>query len=190
MRILVFDNYDSFTYNLVQYLEEITGRRPDVARNDAIGLEEVGRYDKILLSPGPGLPAEAGILCEVIRTWGPHKSILGVCLGLQAMAEVYGGRLLNMERVFHGVASQIKVLDPNEPLFRALPPVFEAGRYHSWVVASDSIPADFKLTCVDDEGRVMGLSHRRFDLRGVQFHPESVMTPHGRQMLENWVKLR
>jgi len=187
MRILVFDNYDSFTYNLVQYLEEITGVRPDVARNDEISLEEVGQYDKILLSPGPGLPAESGILCEVIETWAPQKSILGVCLGLQAMAEVYGGKLLNMERVFHGVASQIRVLDEAEPLFRGLPPVFEAGRYHSWVVAPDGIPDCFRLTCVDEEGTVMGLTHKSYDLRGVQFHPESVMTPQGKEMLRNWV---
>lgn len=188
MNILVLDNYDSFTYNLVQYLEEITGQRPDVARNDEISVDAVGRYDKLLLSPGPGLPAESGILCDLIRRWAPHKSILGVCLGLQAMAEVFGGRLLNMERVFHGVASQIQVLDIEEPLFNHLPLQFEAGRYHSWVVDTAAIPDCFRLTCVDAEGTVMGLTHRSYNLRGVQFHPESVMTPHGRQMLRNWVE--
>jgi anthranilate synthase component 2 len=187
MKILVLDNYDSFTYNLVQYVEEMGGVRPDVFRNDEITVEAAGDYDKILLSPGPGLPAESGILCELIRHWAPSKSIFGVCLGLQAIGEVFGGTLENLPKVFHGVATTMHVRKAEEPLFRELPATFLAGRYHSWVVSLKGLPACFDLTCEDDDGQVMGLTHRKFDVRGVQFHPESVMTEYGKKMIKNWI---
>ncbi|HFA51414.1 MAG TPA: aminodeoxychorismate/anthranilate synthase component II [Bacteroidetes bacterium] len=187
MKILVLDNYDSFTYNLVHYLEEITGTRPDVFRNDKITVEEVGRYDKILLSPGPGLPREAGILCDLIKAHAAEKSILGVCLGLQAIGEVFGGQLENLDDVFHGVATPVKVLSEKEPLFKNLPETFAVGRYHSWVVSNDGLPDCFDKTAVDDNGQIMGLTHKIYDVRGLQFHPESIMTEHGMEMLRNWL---
>ncbi|TAK46543.1 MAG: aminodeoxychorismate/anthranilate synthase component II [Saprospiraceae bacterium] len=187
MKILVLDNYDSFTYNLVHYVEEVAGERPDVFRNDEITVETAALYDKILLSPGPGLPAASGILCTFIRELAPVKSIFGVCLGLQAMAEVFGGRLDHLGQVFHGVATPVHVRKPDELLFREVPQTFMAGRYHSWVVSPKNLPDCFDLTCEDDEGQIMGLSHKVYDLRGVQFHPESVMTEYGKVMLKNWV---
>lgn len=187
MKILVLDNYDSFTYNLVHYLEEITGVRPDVYRNDEITVAAVEQYDKILLSPGPGLPAEAGILSELIKTHAAHKSIMGVCLGLQAIGEVFGGGLENLDNVFHGVATPVKILQPAEPLFKGLPERFEVGRYHSWVVSKENLPDCFETTAVDDNGQIMGLTHKSYDVRGVQFHPESIMTTHGMEMMRNWV---
>ena len=187
-RILVLDNYDSFTYNLVQYLEEITGEMPTVRRNDQISLEEVGAYDKILLSPGPGLPSEAGILLDVIKKYASTKSILGVCLGLQAIGEAFGGDLENLNDVYHGMATPVEILDKNEPLFEGLPEMIEVGRYHSWVVSNKNVPNDLSITAADSEGQIMAMTHKKFDVRGVQFHPESIMTKEGRQMLENWVK--
>lgn len=187
MKILVLDNYDSFTYNLVHYLEAITGTPPDVFRNDRITIEQASAYDKILLSPGPGLPSEAGILCELIRALGPVRSIFGVCLGLQAIGEVYGGNLVNLERVFHGVATPVQVLDPEEPLFKGIPTSFEVGRYHSWVVAREGLPDCFRITAIDESGQIMGLTHTEFDVRGVQFHPESIMTEYGMEMMRRWV---
>lgn len=189
MKILVLDNYDSFTYNLVQYVEEMSGIRPDVFRNDEITVAESANYDKILLSPGPGLPAESGILCELIRELAPKKSIFGVCLGLQAIGEVFGGQLENLPRVFHGVATPMHVRKVDEPLFREIPETFAAGRYHSWVVSKRGLPDCFDLTCEDDEGQIMGLTHKKFDLRGVQFHPESVMTEYGKTMVKNWISI-
>ncbi len=188
MKILVLDNYDSFTFNLVHYLEEITGTRPDVFRNDKITVEEAGRYDKILLSPGPGLPKEAGILCDLIKTHAARKSILGICLGLQAIGEVFGGKLENLDDVFHGVATPVKVLAEKDQLFNGLPERFAVGRYHSWVVSNDGLPDCFDKTAVDDNGQIMGLTHKMYDVRGVQFHPESIMTEHGMDLLRNWVE--
>lgn len=188
MKILVLDNYDSFTYNLVHYLEDITGQAPDVFRNDQITVEEVGAYDKILLSPGPGLPKEAGILCNLVREYAATKSILGVCLGLQAIGEVFGGKLENLDNVYHGVATPVKVLDESEQLFIGLPANFDVGRYHSWVVSNDGLPDCFKITAEDENGQIMGLTHREYDVRGVQFHPESIMTEHGMDMLRNWIQ--
>ena len=187
MKILVLDNYDSFTYNLVHYVEDITGTRPDVFRNDEITVEEAGQYDKILLSPGPGLPNEAGILCDLIKTHATEKSILGVCLGLQAIGEVFGGELENLDNVFHGVATPVKVIDKQEQLFKNLPETFAVGRYHSWVVSNKNLPDCFDKTAVDDNGQIMGLTHKVYDVRGVQFHPESIMTEHGMDMLKNWI---
>lgn len=188
MRILVFDNYDSFTYNLVHYIEKISDARVDVFRNDKISLEAIGAYDKIVLSPGPGIPSEAGILLDVIRKYGPEKSILGVCLGEQAIGEVYGGRLLNLKNVYHGVATTMKVTC-EDVLFKGLPATFKAGRYHSWVVDEKSLPDCLEIIAVDEEGRTMALRHKVYDVRGVQFHPESILTEHGEEMIKNWLNI-
>jgi len=188
MKILLLDNYDSFTYNLAHYLRELTGEDIPVMRNNRISLEEVGAYDAIVLSPGPGLPADAGIMPELIRTYAPSKKILGVCLGMQAIGEVFGGQLLNLPSVFHGVATTATILKPDEVLFKGLPASIEVGRYHSWVVDETSIPPELEITAVDATGRVMALRHRSLDVRGVQFHPESVLTPHGKTMIKNWLE--
>ena len=188
MKILVFDNYDSFTYNLVHYLEKLTGSDVDVFRNDQITLAEVDKYDKILLSPGPGLPNESGILLDLIKTYAGKKSILGVCLGLQAMAEAFGGKLLNMDEVYHGVATLMTITDKTEPLFKDIPEQFNAGRYHSWVAEKNSLPDCFRITCVDEAGQIMGIRHKEYDLVGVQFHPESILTEYGEKMIENWLE--
>lgn len=186
-KILVLDNYDSFTYNLIHYVKELTTDPVDVYRNDKISLDEVGRYDKILLSPGPGVPSEAGIMPELVRRYGPTKSIMGVCLGQQCIAEVYGGSIVNLDMVYHGVESDIVVTDPGELLFQGLPARFKAGRYHSWNVVRDGLPACLKITATDPSGLVMAISHVQHDVRGVQFHPESVLTPDGKTMLKNWL---
>jgi anthranilate synthase component 2 len=188
MRILVFDNYDSFTYNLVHLVEMITGRKVDVYRNDRIQLEEVKVYDKIILSPGPGVPSEAGLLLPLLKEYAPTKSILGVCLGHQAIGEAFGGQLVNLSTVNHGVATPVHILRPGEGLFEGLPETLEAGRYHSWVVSREGFPDALEVTARDDEDRIMGLRHRTFDVQGVQFHPESVLTPQGEQVLRNWLK--
>ncbi len=187
MKILVLDNYDSFTYNLVHYIEEILGEDVDVFRNDEISIEAVGKYDKILLSPGPGVPDEAGILKEVIKTYGGKISIFGVCLGCQAISEVYGGSIRNLNKVYHGVATPIVVSSRDEYLFNDMPDVFMAGRYHSWVVNEEDLPADLIITSRDEEGQVMGLMHKTHDVHGVQFHPESVLTENGKQIIRNWL---
>lgn len=187
MKILVLDNYDSFTYNLVHVLKELTDAQVDVFRNDEISLEEVNQYDKIVLSPGPGVPDEAGILKPLIATYGATKSIFGVCLGCQAIAEVYGGKLLNMNKVYHGVSTPVKITDRNDISFIGLPDVLDVGRYHSWVVAADQIPAGIHVSSVDEEGNVMAIYHETHDVRGVQFHPESVLTPRGKEIVANFL---
>lgn len=187
MKILVIDNYDSFTYNLVHYIENITGEKPTVFRNDEISLEDVNQYDKILLSPGPGIPEEAGICLDVIRKYSPTKSILGVCLGHQAIAEAFGGSLINLDTVYHGVSSYIDIVAPEDPLYNDIPGRLEVGRYHSWVVAKDDLPESIKITALDESGLIMGLSHKKFNVRGVQYHPESVLTENGMKMIENWI---
>ena len=187
MKILLLDNYDSFTYNLAHYLRELTGEEIPVIRNDQITVEEVERYDAIVLSPGPGLPADAGIMHDLIRTYAPAKKILGVCLGMQAIGEVFGGTLLNLPEVFHGVATKAEIRVKDEILFRGMPSTIEVGRYHSWVVDENSLPAELEITATDKTGRIMALRHRNFDVRGVQFHPESVLTPDGKQMIKNWL---
>jgi len=186
-KIIVIDNYDSFTYNLVHYIEKITGKRVDVFRNDKISVEDVGNYDKILLSPGPGLPIEAGIILDVIKKHGPSRSILGVCLGHQAIGEAFGGSLINLDKVYHGVATEIEVLTPNDPLYRGIPAKFSVGRYHSWVVAKENLPDCFTITSIDEHGLIMGISHKKFDVRGVQYHPESVLTENGLAIIKNWL---
>ena len=185
-KIIVIDNYDSFTYNLVHYLEDLNCE-VTVFRNDEFDIEELQKFDKILLSPGPGLPDEAGLLKEVIKTYSATKSILGVCLGQQAIAEVFGGSLINLEKVYHGVATNIKIQVQDEPLFKGLESEIEVGRYHSWVVNPTDIPEILEITSLDENGQIMSLRHRKFDVRAVQFHPESILTPNGKKILENWV---
>lgn len=187
MKILVLDNYDSFTYNLVHIIRAL-GYAVDIFRNDRIALEEVKKYDKILLSPGPGIPDEAGIMKQVIETYGPDKSILGICLGLQGIGEVYGARLFNIPKVLHGVTSFTDVKDPEEYLFRGVPPRFEATHYHSWAVVPESVNGDLKITAVNEDNLVMGLRHKTYDVRGLQFHPESIMTREGPAMIANWLR--
>jgi len=186
-RILVLDNYDSFTYNLVHVVEKLLGYPVEVYRNDKIPLEKVETYDKVILSPGPGIPDEAGILKTLIKEFAASKSILGVCLGHQAIGEVFGGTLLNLDKVYHGLATPMKLLDRQEEIFRNIPETFMAGRYHSWIVDKKSLPECFTVTVEDEEGKIMGISHRKYDLKGVQFHPESILTPEGGKILANWL---
>ena len=191
MKILVFDNYDSFTYNLVHLVEKITGEKADVYRNDQITLAAVAAYDKIILSPGPGIPAEAGLLLPLIKTYAATKCMLGVCLGHQAIAEAFGGALINLSTVFHGVATPIRVSNavlthPNG-ILNNLPDEIEVGRYHSWIVSDEGFPEELEVTARDEHGFIMGLQHKTFDVQGVQFHPESVLTPDGEKMMRNWL---
>ena len=193
MRILVFDNYDSFTYNLVHLVEKINHVKVDVFRNDEISLEKIKEYDKIILSPGPGIPCEAGILLALIKEYASTKSILGVCLGHQAIGEAFGGSLINLTTVYHGVSTPVKVIKHTVPggdnsVFYNLPDELEVGRYHSWIVATDTFPNELEITAVDETGLIMALQHRSFDVQGVQFHPESVLTPDGEVMLRNWLR--
>jgi anthranilate synthase component 2 len=187
-KIVVIDNYDSFTYNLVQYIKNVTGELPDVFRNDKITGQEALAYDKILLSPGPGIPDEAGNLKEIIKTCAPTRSILGVCLGLQAIGEVFGGNLINMNKVYHGVASPITQTQEYEPLFDNVPRVFDAGRYHSWMVNREGLPSELIITAIDENNQIMGLRHATYDVKGVQFHPESILTEYGGMMIKNWIE--
>jgi anthranilate synthase component 2 len=189
MKILVFDNYDSFTYNLVHLVEKITHEKVDVFRNDKLPLENVKAYDKIILSPGPGVPTEAGLLLPLIKEYASSKSILGVCLGHQAIGEAFGGTLTNLSEVYHGVATTISQLEMGKsPLFAGLPQQVEVGRYHSWVVSKEGFPSELEITAEDDNGFIMGLQHKTYDVQGVQFHPESVLTPQGEVILRNWLK--
>ena len=219
MRILVFDNYDSFTYNLVHLVEKILHQKVEVYRNDQIPLEKVDDYDKIILSPGPGIPAEAGMLLPLIKAYASSKSILGVCLGHQAIGEAFGGKLVNLSTVFHGVATPIRVLNnelsvigeevthentkrsfsddesqfvthhPSHDLYKGLPGELEVGRYHSWIVSDENFPEDLQVTARDSNNYIMGLRHKEYDVQGVQFHPESVLTPMGEQIMRNWLEM-
>ena len=186
-KVLVIDNYDSFTYNLVHYLEDL-GCEVIVRRNDQLDLDEVEAFDKILLSPGPGIPDEAGLLKPIIQRYAATKSILGVCLGQQAIGEVFGGKLSNLDTVFHGVATKVTIAVEDEPLFDGLEKTIEVGRYHSWVVGAN-LPEMLEATSFDEQGQVMSLRHKEFDVKGVQYHPESVLTPDGKRMLSNWLQL-
>ena len=186
MKVLVIDNYDSFTYNLVHYLEDLNCE-VTVKRNDKLTLEEVDAFQKIVLSPGPGIPDEAGLLKDIIKTYAPTKSILGVCLGQQAIGEVFGGSLINLDEVYHGVATPIEITVDDEPLFKNMDKSIEVGRYHSWVVDAN-LPEVLEATSFDSNGQVMSLRHKFYDVKGVQYHPESVLTPNGKQILENWIK--
>jgi anthranilate synthase component 2 len=193
MKILIFDNYDSFTYNLVHAVEKIIHGKVDVFRNDKISLEKIHDYDKIILSPGPGLPSESGLLLQLIKEYASSKSILGVCLGQQAIGEVFGGKLVNLKEVYHGVATKIKVkedrvLSEND-IFKDLPCELQVGRYHSWIVDNKNFPSDLEITAEDENGYIMALRHKTFDVQGVQFHPESVLTPMGEKMITNWLNV-
>jgi anthranilate synthase component 2 len=185
--VLVIDNYDSFTYNLVHLINEL-GYETEVWRNDKFELPDVAKYDKILLSPGPGIPEEAGLLLDVIKTYAPSKRIMGVCLGQQAIAEAFGGQLLNLGRPMHGIATPVTKTVADEPLFKDIKPQFEVGRYHSWVVDPAQFPESLTITSVDGEGQIMSIRHKELDVCGVQFHPESVLTPEGKQMIKNWLE--
>ena len=197
MKILVFDNYDSFTYNLVHLVEKILHQKVEVFRNDELPLEKVEQYDKIILSPGPGIPSEAGLLLPLIREFAPKKSILGVCLGHQAIGEAFGGKLVNLSTVFHGVATTVQLVVAKNGkakegkalsrLFIGMPSEIEAGRYHSWVVSEKDFPEELEITAWDNNHYVMGLQHKKFDVQGIQFHPESVLTPKGEEILRNWL---
>ena len=193
MKILVFDNYDSFTYNLVHLVEKITHEKVDVHRNDQLPMEKVKDYDKIILSPGPGIPEEAGLLLPLIKEYASSKPILGVCLGHQAIGQAFGGKLINLSSVFHGVATKIEVRSResgvSSPLFDGLPNELEVGRYHSWVVSKENFPDTLEITAEDESGMIMGLQHKTFDVQGVQFHPESVLTPMGEEIMRNWLKV-
>jgi anthranilate synthase component II len=193
MKILVFDNYDSFTYNLVHLVEKITHQKVEVHRNDELPLEKVKEFDKIILSPGPGIPEEAGLLLPLIREYASSKPILGVCLGHQAIGEAFGGTLINLSTVYHGVATPIHTKGQDVPgksrLFNTLPDQIEVGRYHSWIVADENLPADLQVTARDENGYIMGLQHVSYDIQGVQFHPESVLTPAGERIMKNWLEL-
>ncbi len=186
-KILIIDNYDSFTYNLVHLVNEI-GMQCEVWRNDQFNIDDVAAFSHIILSPGPGIPSEAGLLLQVIEKYAATKSIFGVCLGQQAIAEVFGGNLLNLNRPMHGIATPIKVIDEKEPLFAGLPQSFKVGRYHSWVVDEKNFPAELIVTAIDEaDNSIMALRHKTYDVRGVQFHPESILTEHGKQLMKNWL---
>ncbi|MFY9152858.1 MAG: aminodeoxychorismate/anthranilate synthase component II [Prolixibacteraceae bacterium] len=189
MKIVVIDNYDSFTYNLVHAIKKISGLPVDVFRNDEIALGDLEKYDKIVLSPGPGIPEEAGLLLDIIRRFGPKKSMLGVCLGHQAIGEAFGGTLTNMNRVLHGIATPVTKTEIKTGLFDGLPDTFQVGRYHSWIVNQEGLPDCLQVTSYDDKGMIMSMKHTEYDVEGVQFHPESVLTPLGEQMIANWLGL-
>lgn len=187
MKVLIYDNYDSFTYNLVHMVGYILQQKVDVYRNDKLPMEEVKQYDKIILSPGPGIPSEAGQLLELLTAYRSSKSILGVCLGHQAIGESFGARLTNLSNVYHGVSTPIEIVESTF-LFAGLPSKINVGRYHSWVVDDEGFPADLNVTARDESGMIMALQHKTYDLTGVQFHPESVLTPDGEKMMRNWLK--
>ncbi|RAJ02653.1 anthranilate synthase component 2 [Chitinophaga skermanii] len=188
MNILVFDNYDSFTYNLVHLVEKIIDGKVTVYRNDEIDLDKVDEFDKIILSPGPGIPNEAGLLLPLIKRYAPTKSIFGVCLGQQAIGEAFGASLTNLSEVYHGVATPVNITSRSGELFNGLPDEIEVGRYHSWVVDEKTLPAELEITARDENGFIMALQHREYDVCGVQFHPESVLTPEGEQIIRNWLR--
>jgi anthranilate synthase component II len=187
MKVLVLDNYDSFTYNLVHMAEAILHKKVDVYLNDQVKLEDVQQYDKIILSPGPGVPSEAGLLLPLIKEYASSKSILGVCLGHQAIGEAFGGKLLNLETVYHGITTHCHLENNSSKIFKGLPLSFEIGRYHSWIVSDEDLPANIAVTARDDNGYIMAMQHTTWDIQGVQFHPESVLTPFGSTILRNWL---
>ncbi len=186
MKLLILDNYDSFTYNIVHALREL-GVEPTVRRNDCITVEEASAFDKIIISPGPGIPSEAGILQALLRELADKKPILGICLGHQAIGERFGARLRNLDEVYHGIQSVITVTCPDDYIFTGVPAEFPVGRYHSWVIDKDSVPECMEVTAVSPDGEIMAIRHRSLDIRGVQFHPESILTPNGMTLIKNWL---
>lgn len=187
-KILVLDNYDSFTYNLVHYIESNPKYEVDVFRNDEISIDAVDNYNTIILSPGPGIPDEAGILKALIRRYAPTKKILGVCLGMQAIGEVFGGTILNLNNVFHGVATPINIINPHEEIYKNIPKKIEVGRYHSWVISPENFPNELIITAVDEHQQIMSIKHHSFNVHGVQYHPESILTKHGKKILTNFLE--
>lgn len=183
----MFDNYDSFTYNLLHMVEQVTHHRVDVCKNDELYLEDIKKYDKIILSPGPGIPAEAGMLIPLIKEYAPSKSILGVCLGHQAIGEVFGAKLVNLQTVFHGVATTIRIINRKDPLYAGLDERVIVGRYHSWIIDREGLPESLQIQAVDEQGCIMAIKHKQYDVQGVQFHPESIMTPCGETIIRNWL---
>ena len=188
-KVLVFDNYDSFTYNLVHLVEKILHTKIDVFRNDEISLKKIKEYDKIILSPGPGIPEEAGLLLPLIKEYGATKSILGVCLGHQGIGQAFGATLINLDTVYHGVAIPLKILNKQNRLFLNIDDESLAGRYHSWIISRNNFPQELEITAIDSNNYIMGIQHKRFDVRGIQFHPESVLTPFGETLIRNWIDI-
>ncbi len=186
-KILILDNYDSFTYNLVQYVKELTGAQVDVFRNDCITVKDLEAYDSIIFSPGPGLPQDAGIMIDAIKQYAPRKKMLGVCLGHQAIGVAFGGALYNLSKVYHGVKTPIQITDTNDPIFKEVPKVTEVGRYHSWVIDTGKLPDELQVTAQTDDGQIMAVKHKKYKVWGLQFHPESIMTDAGKQMIKNFL---
>ena len=187
MNILILDNYDSFTYNLVHLVEDITGKTPAVFRNDEIAVEEIEKFDVIMLSPGPGIPDEAGILKDVIKAYAGKKPIFGVCLGLQAITEVFGGKIINMGEVFHGVATEMEVVKIDAVLFKDMESKFNAARYHSWIASKENFPSVLEITAIDEDGEIQAIEHKEYNISAVQFHPESILTEVGEQIVRNFI---
>lgn len=187
MKILIVDNYDSFTYNLAHIVQDITGKKPKVIRNDKINIEDINKYHLLILSPGPGMPNEAGILKKIIKTYAKTKPIFGVCLGLQAIVEVFGGKLENLKEVFHGVATPIQVLCKTSKIYKNIPHTFKVARYHSWVASYENFPKDLEITAIDQQKNIMSLRHKNYNISAVQYHPESILTPLGKQILKNFI---
>lgn len=188
-KILILDNYDSFTYNIVHYVEELSNYEVTVVRNDQITLNEVNKFDKIILSPGPGLPKDAGILMELIKKYAETKKILGICLGMQAIGEVYNGNLTNLKKVYHGVATPINIITENDLLFKNIPNSINVGRYHSWIIAQEDFPKELNITSVDKNNQIMSIKHKKHPVYGVQFHPESILTEFGKEIIANFLSL-
>jgi len=188
-KLLIVDNYDSFTYNLVHAVKELGVTDIEVVRNDKITLDEIEEFERIILSPGPGIPSEAGLLLDIIKRYAPSKPILGICLGHQAIGESFGAKLANLKEVHHGVQSKIQLLDDPQ-LFRGLGDTLQVGRYHSWIVSNDNIPDCIEITAISDEGEIMALKHKEYNVRGLQFHPESILTPQGKEILNNWLNIK
>ena len=188
MKILIIDNYDSFTYNLVQYVKELTDTHVDVYRNDAISLADIDAYDTIIFSPGPGLPEHAGIMIDAIKQYAPHKKMLGVCLGHQAIGMAFGAKLQNLKKVYHGVQTPVNITDAKDPVFKNVAPETEVGRYHSWVIAPATLSNDLKVTAQSKDGQIMAVKHKKYSVWGLQFHPESIMTEEGKKMIQNFLE--
>ena len=187
-KILIIDNYDSFTYNLVQYVKELTDAQVDVYRNDAISLADIDAYDTVIFSPGPGLPEQAGIMIDAIKQYAPQKKMLGVCLGHQAIGMAFGSKLQNLKKVYHGVQTPVKIMDTDDPVFKNIAPETEVGRYHSWVIEPDSLSDELKVTAQSEDGQIMAVKHKKYPVWGLQFHPESIMTDEGKKMIQNFLE--
>jgi len=189
MKILIIDNYDSFTYNLVQYVKELTDAQVDVYRNDAISLAGIGAYDSVIFSPGPGLPEQAGIMIDAIKQYAPHKKMLGVCLGHQAIGMAFGAQLQNLKKVYHGVQTPVQITDTKDPVFKNIAPETEVGRYHSWVIDPKTLSPELKVTARSEDGQIMAIKHKKYPVWGLQFHPESIMTEEGKKMIQNFLEM-